>query len=66
MRIHRNLIWLATEPGTLDLLLADGPLGRLVAARPTAGLVGVLPRDRARFEARLARLGQVARIVGAS
>jgi hypothetical protein len=61
--VHRGLLWLEGTAPTLDLLVSDTHLRKLVAARPAPELLAILPGDRARFEARLAKLGQVARIV---
>jgi hypothetical protein len=60
--VHRNLLWLTGAPETLDVVLADPHLRELVVARPAPGLAAVAPADRARVEARLARLGQAARL----
>lgn len=61
--VHRNLLWLTAAPETLDVVLADPQLRELVVARPAPGLAAVAPADRARLEARLARLGRAARLV---
>ncbi len=61
--VHRGLVWLTADPKALDLLLADPQLGKLVAARPAPGLAAIRPADQARFAARLAKLGQVPRLV---
>ena len=61
--VHRGLVWLTTDPKSLDLLLVDPQLGKLVAARPAPGLAAIRPADEARFTARLARIGQVPRLV---
>ena len=61
--IHRGLVWLTADPRTLDLLLADPQLAKLVATRPAPGLAGIRRGDHARLTARLARLGQVPRLM---
>jgi hypothetical protein len=61
--VHRGLVWITADPSALDLLLADPQLARLVAARPAPGLAAVRPADQARFTARLAKIGQVPRLV---
>jgi hypothetical protein len=60
--IHRNLLWISADPRALDLLLADPQLRDLVVARPFPGVAAARGADRARLEARLAKLGQVPRI----
>lgn len=55
--IHRNLLWLSAEAASLDLLLKDPTVARMLAVRVSPELAGFRRDDQSKLEARLAKLG---------
>ncbi|HND33781.1 MAG TPA: hypothetical protein PKY30_03435 [Myxococcota bacterium] len=55
--IHRNLLWLTADAASLDLLLKDPTVARMLAVRVSPELAGFRRDDQAKLEARLTKLG---------
>ncbi len=60
-RVHRGLVWLAGDPGRIDLIARDPQIAPLVVARPAPGVLGFLPGSSTRLQARLLKLGAAPR-----
>ncbi len=59
-RLHRHLAWLTGPADTIDLLVKDKELSRLVVTVVDPGLVALLPGSVDKVASRLEKLGRPA------
>ena len=64
MVIHQNLLWMEAEASTLDLLLVDPTIAKLLAVRVAPNLAGFRKEDQEKLQSRLSRLGHIPALEG--
>ena len=64
MVIHQNLLWVEADPATLELLLKDPTVAKLLAVQVAPNLAGFRREDQEKLQARLSKLGHIPAIEG--
>jgi hypothetical protein len=64
MALHVNLLWMQADDSTMELLLKDPTLSKLVVARPAPDMAAFRREDQEKLQARLQKLGHIPAITG--
>lgn len=64
MVLHVNLLWMQADEATMELLLKDPSLSKMVVARPSPEIAAFRKEDQEKLQARLQKLGHIPAIKG--